>query len=77
MDGTASSITQTGLLRLCGSGFAIAVAYITFYAGLKIIGPVKASMLLNIEPSEIQTPVLVWAQCIMEFEDWQMKSEIN
>ena len=45
-----NQLTQTGLLYLIGSGIAFGIAYITFYAGLKIIGPVKSSMLLNIEP---------------------------
>ncbi|MEN8210475.1 MAG: DMT family transporter [Thermodesulfobacteriota bacterium] len=46
----ADQLTQTGLLYLIGSGIALSIAYITFYAGLKIAGPVKSSMLLNIEP---------------------------
>ncbi|MCP4690355.1 MAG: DMT family transporter [Desulfobacterales bacterium] len=50
MDDAADSISRAGLLSLCGSGLSVAVAYLTFYAGLKIVGPVKASMLLNIEP---------------------------
>ena len=45
-----NQLTQTGLLYLTASGMSLGVAYITFYAGLKIIGSVKASMLLNIEP---------------------------
>jgi len=46
----ADQLTQTGILYLIGSGIALSIAYITFYAGLKTVGPVKASMLLNIEP---------------------------
>ena len=42
--------TRTGWLKVSGSGIAIAFAYITFFAGMKIIGPVKATMILNIEP---------------------------
>jgi drug/metabolite transporter (DMT)-like permease len=49
-DTAPSAITSSNLFGLCGSGCAIAVAYIAFYAGLKIIGPVKASMLMNTEP---------------------------
>jgi len=49
-DTAANQLTQTGLLYLTCSGIALATAYITFYAGLKIIGLVKSSMLLNIEP---------------------------
>lgn len=48
--GTVSAITPAGFFKLCGSGFAIGFAYITFYAGLKVVGPVRASMLLNVEP---------------------------
>ncbi len=50
MKGTTGAVTTTALLTLCGSGFAVFVAFITFYAGLKILGPVKASMLMNTEP---------------------------
>ena len=32
------------------SGIALTVGYITFFAGLEIIGPVKTSMLMNAEP---------------------------
>ena len=46
MDG----LNQINLLRLFSSGFAVGVSHITMYAGLKIIGPVKASVLLNTEP---------------------------
>ena len=49
-DDPANAITSTNLFGLCCSGFAIGVAYVAFYAGLKIIGPVKASMLMNTEP---------------------------
>jgi drug/metabolite transporter (DMT)-like permease len=50
MDDATNPIAQTGVLSLCGTGLALGFAYITFYAGLKIIGPVRASMLLNTEP---------------------------
>lgn len=43
-------LTTTGALFLTGSGVSVALAYITFYKGLKMIGSIKASMLLNIEP---------------------------
>jgi len=49
-DEPARAVTSVNLLKLCGSGFAIGIAYVAFYAGLKIIGPVKASMLMNTEP---------------------------
>ena len=50
MDGSLDYMTKTNSLRLCSSGFVVGISHITFYAGLKIIGPGKASMLLNIEP---------------------------
>ncbi|MEE8432399.1 MAG: DMT family transporter [Candidatus Desulfatibia sp.] len=50
MERTAGAVTTTALLTLCGSGFVLFIAMIAFYAGLKVIGPVKASMLLNTEP---------------------------
>jgi drug/metabolite transporter (DMT)-like permease len=43
-------LTHTGMPYLAGSGISLGMAYLTFYSGLKIIGPVRASMLLNIEP---------------------------
>jgi drug/metabolite transporter (DMT)-like permease len=46
----ARGLTAINLMGLCGSGVAIGFAYVAFYAGLKMIGPVKASMLLNTEP---------------------------
>jgi len=48
--GPSGTATRNGLLLLIGSGFAIAVGFITFFAGLKRIGPVKASILMNVEP---------------------------
>jgi drug/metabolite transporter (DMT)-like permease len=45
-----NQLTQTSLLYLIASGITLGIAFISFYAGLKIIGSVKASMLLNIEP---------------------------
>jgi drug/metabolite transporter (DMT)-like permease len=50
MGGPSGIITLKGALELFGSGLSIAVGYITFFAGLKIIGPVRASILLNAEP---------------------------
>jgi len=49
-DNVVNQLTQTGLIYLTCSGISLATAYITFYEGLKIIGLVKSSMLLNIEP---------------------------
>jgi len=41
---------KSGVLKLGGSRLFLAVGYITFFSGLKIIGPVRASILLNAEP---------------------------
>ena len=48
--GPASMISYSALLMLCVSSLALTVAYITLFTGLEIIGPVKTSMLMNIEP---------------------------
>ena len=48
--GPSGTITLSGLLKLIASGLSIAIGYITFFSGLKIIGPVRASILLNAEP---------------------------
>ena len=50
MGGPSGSITRNGLLLLIASGFSLAVGFITFFAGLKRIGPVRASILMNAEP---------------------------
>ncbi len=50
MGGPSGAITLSGALKLVGSGLFLAVGYITFFSGLKIIGPVRASILLNVEP---------------------------
>jgi drug/metabolite transporter (DMT)-like permease len=42
--------TPAGWLKACGSGILLAFSYIGFFAGMKIIGPVKATMIMNIEP---------------------------
>jgi len=43
-------VTRAGWLKVSGSGIMVTFAYITFFAGMEIIGPVKASMIMNIEP---------------------------
>jgi drug/metabolite transporter (DMT)-like permease len=43
-------VTQAGWLKVVGSGIALAVGYAAFFAGIEIVGPVKASMMLNNEP---------------------------
>jgi drug/metabolite transporter (DMT)-like permease len=50
MGGPSGTITLSGVLKLVGSGLSIAIGYATFFSGLKIIGPVRASILLNSEP---------------------------
>jgi drug/metabolite transporter (DMT)-like permease len=40
----------SGLLKLCGAGSALTLGYAAFFAGLEIIGPLKTSMLMNMEP---------------------------
>jgi len=43
-------ISYSALLMLCVSSLALATGYITLFTGLEIIGPVKTSMLMNVEP---------------------------
>jgi drug/metabolite transporter (DMT)-like permease len=43
-------IPYSALSKLAVSSLALAVAYMTLFTGLEIIGPVKTSMLLNVEP---------------------------
>ena len=48
--GPTSIIPYSALSKLCVSGLALAVAYVTLFTGLEIVGPVKTSMLMNVEP---------------------------
>ena len=48
--GPTSIISYSALSKLCVSSLALATGYITLFTGLEIIGPVKTSMLLNVEP---------------------------
>ena len=48
--GPEGAPTLRSIIILCFSGFTIGLAYLIFFAGLKMIGPVRASMLLNLEP---------------------------
>jgi drug/metabolite transporter (DMT)-like permease len=50
MGGPSGTVTMNGVFKLVGSGLFIAVGYITFFSGLKIVGSVRASVLLNAEP---------------------------
>ena len=43
-------LTVAALAKLCVSSLALAVGYVTLFIGLEIIGPVKTSMLMNVEP---------------------------
>ncbi len=48
--GPATIITQSGWLKLGVASLALAVGYVTLFAGLEIMGPLKSSMLMNMEP---------------------------
>jgi drug/metabolite transporter (DMT)-like permease len=48
--GPAKFVTHAGWLKLCVSSLTLGVGYVTFFAGLEIIGPFKTSMLMNMEP---------------------------
>ena len=48
--GPTGIISYSVLSKLCVSSLALATGYITMFTGLEIIGPVKTSMLLNVEP---------------------------
>ena len=48
--GPSGMVTPLALLKAGGSGVALTVAYVAFFVGLEIVGPVKTSMLLNAEP---------------------------
>jgi drug/metabolite transporter (DMT)-like permease len=48
--GPATSITQSGWVKLGVASMGLALGYITLFTGLEIIGPLKSSMLMNMEP---------------------------
>ena len=48
--GPATSITQSGWVKLGIASMGLALGYITLFTGLEIIGPLKGSMLMNMEP---------------------------
>jgi len=48
--GPSGTFTPLALFKAGGSGVALTVAYIAFFVGLEIVGPVKTAMLLNAEP---------------------------
>jgi drug/metabolite transporter (DMT)-like permease len=43
-------VTHAGWLKLFVSSLTLGLGYVTLFAGLEIIGPVKTSMLMNMEP---------------------------
>ncbi|MCK5418999.1 MAG: DMT family transporter, partial [Desulfobacterales bacterium] len=48
--GPTGMISYSALSKLCVSSLALSVGYMTLFTGLEIIGPVKTSMLMNVEP---------------------------
>ena len=48
--GPTGMISYSALSKLCVSSLALSVGYVTLFTGLEIIGPVKTSMLMNVEP---------------------------
>jgi drug/metabolite transporter (DMT)-like permease len=48
--GPPGIIAIAGWIKLGVSSTALAVGYVGFFAGLEIIGPLKTSMLMNLEP---------------------------
>jgi drug/metabolite transporter (DMT)-like permease len=48
--GPTAMISYSALSKLCIASLALAIAYVTLFVGLEIIGPVKTSMLMNVEP---------------------------
>ena len=48
--GPTGLLTFAALAKLCVPSLALAVGYVTLFIGLEIIGPVKTSMLMNVEP---------------------------
>ena len=48
--GPSGAITRNSLLLLIASGFSLAVGFITLFVGLKRLGPVRTSILMNAEP---------------------------
>ena len=48
--GPAEHIALSGWFKLSLSSLALTIAYVTLFIGLEIIGPVKTTMLMNVEP---------------------------
>ncbi len=46
----ANSINYSGWLKLGVSSTALALGYVTLFTGLELVGPVKSSVLMNMEP---------------------------
>jgi len=48
--GAETTISQSSWLKLGFSSLSLTVGFMTFFTGLEIVGPVKTSMLMNMEP---------------------------
>ncbi|HEA69795.1 MAG TPA: hypothetical protein ENI07_23735 [Desulfobacterales bacterium] len=48
--GAETTISQSSWLKLGFSSISLTVGFMTFFTGLEIVGPVKTSMLMNMEP---------------------------
>lgn len=48
--GQLHTLSQPAMLRMAISGLALTMAYVMFFAGLEIAGPVRSAMLMNLEP---------------------------
>jgi drug/metabolite transporter (DMT)-like permease len=48
--GPAAHIATAGWLKLGVSSLALTIAYVTFLIGIETIGPVKTTILMNVEP---------------------------
>jgi drug/metabolite transporter (DMT)-like permease len=48
--GPTQFVSRAGWSKLCVSSLTLGVGYVTLFAGLEIIGPLKTAMLMNMEP---------------------------
>ncbi len=46
----AITLSQGVMLKMVLSGISLTFAYVTFFTGIEIVGPVRGAMLLNMEP---------------------------
>jgi drug/metabolite transporter (DMT)-like permease len=49
-DSQTITLSQPVMLKMVLSGISLTFAYITFFTGVEIVGPVRGAMLLNMEP---------------------------